>query len=406
MLKEAALAAILVASPALAQAPRCVSGESVTRFGEWFSPGVSLDAGQRRQNDVVPALRGAAAPVAVRLQLAVSTPAGADWKLVLRDPQLRVLAIVESRDFAPGAVRQQWTGRLEAAQVSAELLGDVRGARIGFAAGMALPSGAKDVNVYSISGAAPNWRDLYEAGTATVQRQQGESVGMMVSGAVAFPPSGPPAKATWCCSGAMLTADIYITNWHCGGTDSLPDAAHWTSEICANTVLDLGWDEGNRARRQYACTAVLHRSKTLDYALLRVSPVTGPGAATGRANPVVISAVLPADDSIFIVHHAQCLTKKVSAQGCSIDNRAFPGWTSTSGASEISYTCDTEPGASGAPVFDAAGRMIALHHLGHQKRAGGPDCPVDAVNKGIGMASILADLAASRPDLLAELPPR
>ena len=50
--------------------------------------------------------------------------------------------------------------------------------------------------------------------------------------------------------------------------------------------------------------------------------------------------------------------------------------------------------------------MIALHHLGHQKRAGGPDCPVDAVNKGIGMASILADLAASRPDLLAELPPR
>ena len=122
-----------------------------------------------------------------------------------------------------------------------------------------------------------------------------------------------------------------------------------------------------------------------------------------------IATALPTGDDIFIVHHAQCLTKQVSARGCTIDKRSIPGWTddsSTVTGSDITYSCDTEPGASGAPVFDINGRMIALHHLGHQKVADGPRCPVDTVNKGVSMGSILADLELNRPDLLAELPPR
>lgn len=403
----ALLLAVLLAlpsRPAPAQpAPQCAAGESVTAFGEWFSPDVRLDAQTRIARQLVPQL--GAATVAVRLQIAATSPSGARWTLVLREPKLRILAILSEQDFARGGASAQWTGRLESPQVSAELVGGGPGVRIAFVAGMALPRNSEGVNVFSSQVAGrPNWADPYEERTEILYRQAAEAVGMMVTGAQTLDAQGIPRKGTWCCSGAMLTPDIYITNWHCGGAKGVPDEAYWNDQVCANTVLDLGWHSGVPARRQYACERVLHQNRRLDYALLRVRPIVGPGAATGRALPVKVSMELPAADQVFMIHHAQCKPKLVSFNRCDIEGRSHRAWTDpldrTSGP-DLTHTCDTEPGASGAPVFDTSGRMIALHHVGFQPS--GPMCQSDRLNKAVTMASIYADLQAAKPALHAEI---
>jgi V8-like Glu-specific endopeptidase len=60
----------------------------------------------------------------------------------------------------------------------------------------------------------------------------------------------------------------------------------------------------------------------------------------------------------------------------------------------IRYLTDTELGSSGAPVFDTAGRLIALHHAGGRpvEVAGKP--PV-AKNEGIRISQVLARLTSS-----------
>jgi hypothetical protein len=150
----------------------------------------------------------------------------------------------------------------------------------------------------------------------------------------------------------------------------------------------------------------LHQSKRLDFVLLRVAPIVGPGAATGRALPVTFSRDLPAapQNDIFLVHHAECRTKRVSFSNCRIKDRSYRAWTDLNtvvSGPDITHTCDTEQGASGAPVFDSYGRMVALHHLGFERD--GPQCQSDNINKAVQMSAILDDVQKANSKLFSEL---
>jgi V8-like Glu-specific endopeptidase len=68
---------------------------------------------------------------------------------------------------------------------------------------------------------------------------------------------------------------------------------------------------------------------------------------------------------------------------------------------EITHRCDTEPGASGAPVFDANGRLIALHHLGFKRN---DRCePLDRVNKAVEIRHILNHVKMTAADIYEEI---
>lgn len=399
------LAIVFPAQRAVAQpgANQCGgNAEMVTKFGEWFAPGVDLDAQHRTSPAIVNDLTKPA--VAVRLQLKATSPAGARWSLILRDPQLRIVAILTEEDFKAAGTSSQWTGRLEATQLSAELVGGGPGVRIQLLAGMALPANSAGMNVYSAHDPSdPKWTDPYSR-PETKFWTASQAVGMLVTGASSAGPDGVTHKESWCCTGAMLTSTIFITNWHCGGMAGVPDGAFWNEAVRSNTLLDLGWHKGTQARRQYGVEALLHASKPLDYALLRVRPIIGPGAATGRAPPVTVNPTPPARGNAFIIHHAACMPKLVSFDQCTIEDPDHRGWTDPASATsgpDITHKCDTEPGASGAPVFDMSGRMIALHHLGYEKS--GPQCKSDELNKAVTLFSIYADLRNAAPAVYAEV---
>jgi hypothetical protein len=380
-------------------------GESqVTKFGQWFSPDVTLDAGALSAPGLVPT--GLTGTAAVRLQIEATNPSGQHFSLILRDVRQRILAVLTEQEFgvAAGGTQTQWTGRLEANQVSAQLVGAAPGTSLAFLSGLALPKDSAGVNVFSIQHDQPSWQDPYSR-NELVYQHAAEAVGMLMSGVKLPDANNVLQKETWCCSGAMLTSDIFITNWHCGGAKTLADANYWSDPVRSNTVMDLGWQSGAAPRRQFGVSKVLYANERLDFALLRVRPIVGPGAATGRAPPVKVALQLPADGQIFLVHHAQCQMKLVSFN-CRIDKTSYPAWTDPrpqSSGPDITHDCDTEPGASGAPVFDMQGRMIALHHLGFQRPGAGPQCPADTANKAVTMASIFADVQAKQPALYTEL---
>lgn len=384
----------------------CSGGEALTTaFGEWFTPQTDISPQLREVRRIVPSLTGQA--VAVRLQIMATSPGSQRWTLVLRDPDQRILSILSEQDFglARGGSSTQWTARLEAAQVSGELVGGGAGVKISFAAGMALPRDSQGTNVFSSQTNQPNWTDPFTS-LDGVHKRATEAVGMLVSGMKMPDAQGVLRETSWCCSGAMLTSDIFLTNWHCGGPNTLPESLYWSNQVKANGIVDLGWQSGSAPRRQYAITAVLHTSERLDYALLRLRPTVGPQGATGRALPVKVGRVLATTNQIFVVHHAQCRAKLLS-HNCTIENRNFRAWTDPLNAMtgpDLTHRCDTEPGASGAPVFDVAGKMIALHHLGFQKAGAGGQCPSDKLNKAVRIESIYADLQQTKPALFAELP--
>jgi hypothetical protein len=262
-----------------------------------------------------------------------------------------------------------------------------------------MPASAKNP-YYSISGSAPLYRDLYADPTPTNLRRLGDTVGVLL---------GSFGRASWVCSGVMIAEDLFLTNWHCGGPGSVPGAApgsrvrfpdggYWSQDVIRDAIVDLSWD-GDPISREVEPFEVVAKDKALDFALLRVRPLDDRGPIA--AAPIRAASVT-AGETLMIIHHPEGHPKRITEQSCAAVDAAWPGWSAASDDSDFTHVCDTEGGSSGAPILDAQGRVVGLHHLGFELDP--TTCsPTLTKNRGVHIVRIVEALRRDHPDVVARL---
>ncbi len=130
----------------------------------------------------------------------------------------------------------------------------------------------------------------------------------------------------WCCSGTRLTSDLFITNWHCGAAERMPDDSFWQGDVCASTIIDMSWDGDNQGR-EFACRKVEFSDKNLDVAIIRLSSLAdGPALSEPLVRPKLSWEHPSNGNSIAVLHHPACQAKSIT-RGCSILNSQVAVWT-------------------------------------------------------------------------------
>lgn len=356
----------------------------VTELGKRNREASTLAAGDVRQ--VVPK---AADPrvryVRVRVELAGQSTC--DWILTVRDAEYRVVQTLTPADFT--TVSTRWTARILTPQAIFDLE-RCEGAQqpvFRFDEYIAMPDRAS-APFYSSQSDKPQWQSLYEANREV--RHLGDSTGLFMSAW---------GEDSWVCSGVMLTRDLFLTNWHCGGPDALPANQKWNPLVVRESLIDLSWDT-DQISREYVVGEVVEQDEALDFALLRVSPIHG----GGPARPIRVKAApVQASDPIQLVHHPLGERKKISLKPCTVIDADRAGWRGTP-KTEFTHKCDTEGGSSGGPVIDADGDLVGLHHLGFEFAA---DCRTsDKLNKAVHISHILKHLEDKRNSVWLEIKPQ
>ncbi|WP_433292279.1 trypsin-like peptidase domain-containing protein [Actinoplanes sp. CA-030573] len=172
-------------------------------------------------------------------------------------------------------------------------------------------------------------------------------------------------------TGFRIGPDLLLTNWHVldRATAVTADFDYEDGSVAATTV---GTDPGSIVGDREDDWAVIRTSEPLPgrWPIVRLDAAAAP---------------VPGERA-FIVQHPDGQRKRlgfVRNQISDVDERV------------VHYLTDTEAGSSGAPVFDAAGRLIALHHAGGrpQEVFGRPPT---VKNEGIRIERVVAGLAESK----------
>jgi len=385
-----AMAALLSGTVPARAAENCTASEAVTNYGSRFDPGLDMSKDQpvlKPTSGYSPAEASLA-----KFKFVLATDAPGSWRLTLYDKSFHVVANLTPEDFRATAGRAQWTGILPG-DITAILDGAGDSAvAIRIETVIIYPPQSKDIRYFSTQHAVPAWRDLYHA-KDVLARRMGASVGMIYGSA----DTADGTTVNWVCSGVMVSADTMLTNNHCGAP---PGIVAWSDQVRDNMVVDLSRDDRVGVRQQYGVAEILTNSAPLDYALLRLKSVAGGSQFTGVPVYQSLATVAPTVPAahLFVIHHARGLPKLLTA-----DCDADPG-SPGNGASpdELAHKCDTEPGASGAPLFDETGRLVALHHRGFPRDA---TCKTvgPKLNYAILMSRIIADLQHSSKAIAARL---
>jgi hypothetical protein len=358
---------IVICLSGCAMAQQACGGDpsSTTDFGRFFNYGTSIQDNEPAENPTEPGLKY----THMRYRLAPDPAPNVEWELVLRRGYT-VVDTVSSHSFDGRQHPYIWTGRIPLQQGGVELKYDLKTGQVPADWTLRL-----DAMVAMPSGIAHPFYSRQDPGRSAIKRleeydnrdwwRHGNPVGMLVSG---------DGQQSRCCSGTMVTHDLFLTNRHCVADGMTPALA------CKNAIVDLSWD-GDAVSRDLQCEGIIEPLTgpgvpAVDAVLLRLRPLrdgTRIFPATFSRKPAQV-----AENGAYLIHHPACARKSLTPQ-CSIK-------TVDSATGLVTHTCDTETGSSGAPVFNAGGQIVALHREGFQLNAAG-DC--DKLNKAIAADSLL-----------------
>jgi V8-like Glu-specific endopeptidase len=148
-------------------------------------------------------------------------------------------------------------------------------------------------------------------------------------------------------TGFLVAPGVILTNHHV-----LPDAD--TAEL---SVIQFNYQAGVDGQMERFDVAHIDKNRylsneELDFALVGIIPAAGSRQRT--VLPLIASSakILP-DEPVAIIEHPRALPKQVALRENKVVD-LLPDF--------VHYTTDTEPGASGSPVFNDQWEVVALHH--------------------------------------------
>jgi hypothetical protein len=177
-------------------------------------------------------------------------------------------------------------------------------------------------------------------------------------------------------TGFLLGGDLLVTNHHV-----FPDlaTARGATILAGNELTDSGLAPNTE---QLVCAADgFATSKDDDWTAVRIE-----GAPSARWGFVPIEVeTVKVGAPVNIIQHPLGLPKQVAFRNNPVQYV---------GGGRVQYLTDTEPGSSGAPVFDDRWRLVAVHHSGGRVRE---DRTSEHYyrNEGIAAAVVLAGIRAA-----------
>ncbi|MBC2806996.1 DNA/RNA non-specific endonuclease [Rhizobium ruizarguesonis] len=167
----------------------------------------------------------------------------------------------------------------------------------------------------------------------------------------------PPEYGT----GFLITPSLLLTNNHV-----LPDA-----ETAASSLAEFGYELYRNFVEKpghifpFAPSEVFFTSAELDFTVVAISPMGHDGTPIsdfGALTLIPMSGKGVAGEDVSLIQHPSGGTKQVVVienRIIKLDPQRFPNVSPDA----IHYEADTEPGASGAAVFNDQWYLVAIHHL-------------------------------------------
>jgi len=177
-------------------------------------------------------------------------------------------------------------------------------------------------------------------------------------------------------TGSLISAQLAITNNH----------VIKSTETARGAVIELGYyevepDSRSSERQMFAIDPdkFFYTSEALDFTIIGVEAQAGSAstASYGMLDLISESGKALIGERVNIIHHAGGGPQVISIRENSLVD-VFDDW--------IHYVADTEPGSSGAPVFNDEWQLVALHH------ASVPWGDGLLINEGIRISAIRLEL--------------
>jgi endonuclease G, mitochondrial len=180
-------------------------------------------------------------------------------------------------------------------------------------------------------------------------------------------------------TGSLISSQLAITNNH----------VIESTETARSAVIELGYYEvepnfPSSERQMFAINPdkFFFTSEALDFTIMGIEAQAGSvsTASYGTLDFIPQSGKALIGELVNIIHHAGGGQQRISIRENALVD-VFDSW--------IHYVSDTEPGSSGAPVFNDEWQLVAIHH------ASVPWGDGQIVNEGVRISAIVEELIAN-----------